>query len=777
MMRNLSRAGIVLVVLSALLIACGNDDETPTLQPADDQTASHPAWLTDPNEPPKNPYLADSVWSTAHRNSYCQGSSPYAGPSEPPVGEIEDYIPGRPVCMHVLFSSPYPDGSRVIWGASSRFHVFKADPNGQQLRYIDRLPTAEMQADPMTNEMVDSLGKMKAKELADLMDQTYPQEKSESGAEPGMSGVYYLLDKDNIFYQPRGKTIYAYGDKIEGDRLSPIDLKRSWTVPDDKFPRSDDFLFGVLMTYDGKLVFYSVFGMVGVVDRSLDPDTAQFVQLPEGDYIANQVACDENGGIYIVTEKRMHRVQWTGKELTLDPTKGAWSAEYEGAVIEGRKEGSGASPSLMGVRDQDKFVVITDGARIMNLVLFWRDEIPDDWEQMPGTKDRRIAAQVPVTYGFPDIDLTWSEQSVLVRGYSAFVVNDVLKKTHPNIVVNVVMSGEPDWAPYGCEKFTWDPQTRQLKSDWSNQEISIPNCVPTMSSASSIAYVIGQREGMWTLEAIDWDTGESAWYYEIGDKSRHNSAYAAIEIGPDGTIYYSTFWGIMRIRPSVDPLPSEVVASTSETKPITIETVESSAHGGISWSYNVNYGKEDTVWSMTVIGEETIDGTATYITETSFNKKPKRAIYVARMDKDMTSKFKSTSTWLSKNTLQPVKNEFVFTMMGIPISTKTTFAYDGPSGAPLSVGKTWSYEQLSTPSMGDPTTKTWNAEVVGMEKVTIPAGTYNCYKVVHTAGDSTRTEWWSADGGLLTPVKMVDEASWSGPENHELASYTQKRKK
>jgi hypothetical protein len=196
---------------------------------------------------------------------------PYAGPSEAPVGEIENYLPGRPVCPTVLFSSPYTDGSRVIWGASTRFHVFTANPNGQQLRYIDYLTTAEMKGDPMTDEMVVSLGEMKAPALADLMGQSFPQEESESGAQPGMSGVQYLLDKDGIFYQPRGTVVYAYGDKVEGDRFLPIELKRTYEVPAEKLTRDDDFLYGVVMTYDGMLMFYSAFGTVGIIDHSFDP--------------------------------------------------------------------------------------------------------------------------------------------------------------------------------------------------------------------------------------------------------------------------------------------------------------------------------------------------------------------------------------------------------------------------------------------------------------------------------------------------------------------------
>lgn len=45
--------------------------------------------------------------------------------------------------------------------------------------------------------------------------------------------------------------------------------------------------------------------------------------------------------------------------------------------------GSGTTPTLMGFGDDpDKFVVIADGAEGgTNLVAFWRDDIPEDFEQ------------------------------------------------------------------------------------------------------------------------------------------------------------------------------------------------------------------------------------------------------------------------------------------------------------------------------------------------------------------------------------------------------------
>ncbi len=33
-----------------------------------------------------------------------------------------------------------------------------------------------------------------------------------------------------------------------------------------------------------------------------------------------------------------------------------------------------------------------------------------------------------------------------------------------------------------------------------------------MSSKTDLLYAIGQRGGFWTLEAVNWETGEAAWY-------------------------------------------------------------------------------------------------------------------------------------------------------------------------------------------------------------------------------------------------------------------------
>ncbi|MBW2225496.1 MAG: hypothetical protein JRF54_15120 [Deltaproteobacteria bacterium] len=127
------------------------------------------------------------------------------------------------------------------------------------------------------------------------------------------------------------------------------------------------------------------------------------------------MAVDENGGIYVVTSAAMYRFNWDGSALTL-----GWRAEYEVAEEVPSPirlgPGSGSTPSLMGTNaDDDRFVVITDGQALMNLVLFWRDEVPADWEPIAPGKDPRIACEIPVDFGTGATEAI-SEQSVAVRG-------------------------------------------------------------------------------------------------------------------------------------------------------------------------------------------------------------------------------------------------------------------------------------------------------------------------------------------------------------------------
>jgi hypothetical protein len=246
----------------------------------------------------------------------------------------------------------------------------------------------------------------------------------------------------------------------------------------------------------------------------------------------------------------MHKIVWDGEKLSTDEADGAWSVEY----LNDWGHGTGATPSLMGFGDEDQFVVITDGQPQMNVVLFWRNEIPEDWQQLDGAPSRRIAGQAPVTMGDPDLTQIQSEQSVVVAGYGAMVVNNHPRNVpwyFPKQAASLLISylgSNPNHQPYGVQKFAWDPLTRTLNDDWVNKEISSPSTVPIVGVGSNTAYLIGARNNRWTLEAMDWDTGKSKFHYVIGGQ-RFNVMFAGTLIDMDGRIHYGTPWGRVRLNP------------------------------------------------------------------------------------------------------------------------------------------------------------------------------------------------------------------------------------
>ena len=190
----------------------------------------------------------------------------------------------------------------------------------------------------------------------------------------------------------------------------------------------------------------------------------------------------------------------------------------------------------------------------MNVVLFWRDEIPADWEAPPGAPSRRIAGQLPALIGDPDRESIQTEQSVVVAGYGAFVVNNdppSIPEGFPaagNRVLVGYAGSDPTFTPHGVQKFEWDPGGGVFGEAWVNTEVSSANAVPIVSGDLSLVYTVGARDGQWTLEAIDWSTGESSFSWTTGS-NRYNTLFSGMNIDEDGRIVHTTMFGILRYDP------------------------------------------------------------------------------------------------------------------------------------------------------------------------------------------------------------------------------------
>jgi hypothetical protein len=597
----LNRRALPLLVLMA---AAGCDSASPSgpgYTPTTDTSDLCTTPLA-PNEPLCSTAFGDTVWSGSHRASYAQGSSAFPGPSDSEATTSEHLVlpsPGVPVV--VSFSAPYVDGGRALWSTVTGVDAAIAKYDHESFEIIDWYVPNEREDDPPTFTL-------------------------------GLSGAYTAIDSDNRFIVGRTRFVSFFGDSVDGDRQSPIELKKRIFMPDEVFCNEDDIIAGMSLAYDGHLAFATELGNLFVISADADPDNLGEVPVvstnqdcataDEADLeiVSNSLAVDENGGIYVLTSAAMYRFNWDGSALTL-----GWRAEYEVAEEVPSPirlgPGSGSTPSLMGTNaDDDRFVVITDGQALMNLVLFWRDEVPADWEPIAPGKDPRIACEIPVDFGTGATEAI-SEQSVAVRGYAAVVVNDLL--TNPTInpptpfalgaiaqnLVSALEGGIPEKAPFGLERIDWDPETRTCSTIWDNAEISVPNGIPSISEASGLVYGAGQREGQWGLEGLDFATGESRVWAPAGpgtcpgDSSGvvaalpgvadvlevvpdpcENSVYAATTIGPDGMVYQGTLNGMTRYVPSTaEAIPAASQAEAGVDQALDLLTrSESDASSSIS---------------------------------------------------------------------------------------------------------------------------------------------------------------------------------------------------
>jgi len=505
---------------------------------------------------PLNPFFADSPAPIGHIDASQSNGSPTAGPrdSTQTLAPADlQYVHLGPGHAGLAISSKYPDGSRVIW-SNGADRISKIDAKTFEL--LAELPRPDKEL--LSSDEADA--------NINLMDQQSGSELALTGLGfgakylLGLTGIYYALDVDNTLFIGGEDSVLAYQDQTVGDPRSPIILRDEWKRP----AEITGGFVGVNMTFDGKLVVVTDEGWIVVLDRDFSDYVAialpgqeaatahnaevvaSGVTLASASWVRNSIAVDDQGGIYAVSLNEMHKVVWDGTKLSTSPADGAWSVPYSNNA----GKGSGATPALMGYCD-DRFVVITDGDEQMNVVLFWRDGVPQGWEQIEGALSPQIAGQALVTMGDPKLTAVQSEQGVVVGGYGALVVNNdspTIPDGYPAKAARLLVSysgADPAFAPHGMQKFAWDPVARVFESAWINQQASSANAVPLVSLGSNTLYTVGGRDGKWALEGIDWTTGESVLTWITGS-SRYNTVFAGLFIDDEGHIVHGTTFGMVR---------------------------------------------------------------------------------------------------------------------------------------------------------------------------------------------------------------------------------------
>ncbi|WP_062262723.1 hypothetical protein [Endozoicomonas arenosclerae] len=504
------------------------------------------------NLPPENPYLADSTYPITHVTSAQQGAIAVQGPEDKNrrlTDKEKEYIYTGPSHLIFSISGQYDNGKRVIWSSGS-----------------DRL----IKQDYDTFEVIDTV-MLREDEGWDEAWSEERMEKVASGWEPlriynalqemlrfaEAGGIYPMMDADNNFYLgSTDGTIQVYGDSKPDDPSSTISLKHRYQI---KAPVTGK-VNGFNISYDGYITAVTDDGWMVAMSRDFKeqyqiklegaPQESYNKEDPLSGWVRNSFAMDPNGMTYVVSRDFLHGVKWTGKGWSQDAKDGAWIAPYSNT----KGFGSGSTPSLMGFGQDDKLVVITDGDELMNLTLFWREAIPEDWKGLPG-EDRRVAGKIAANMAREDLKKVQSEQSVAVYGYGAVIVNNQppsLPFYAPDIFAPVfvgLLGNEEDYKPHGIQKFVWDTQTRTLNQQWVNNNISSPNSVPVIAAYNDMIYTGGVRDGEWTLEALDWNTGTEKFHWILGD-NKYNTNFAPLAIDPQGRITYGTTWGRVRLNPA-----------------------------------------------------------------------------------------------------------------------------------------------------------------------------------------------------------------------------------
>ena len=525
--------------------------------------------------PVPNPFLSSPLYGITHFDSSQSDSTPYG----PPRGTFHvdpTALPisyGGPVNIITLASTDskymwavahdkvsYVRRAGGAWKVVAAFEALADASSG----LLPAVPDAKFKEFGESSAVGKTVGEMDAY-LTGMLGANY---RARFG-----NGSYSVVDKDNVLYANYGNSLYAFALKDPANPSAGIVVKHKIANVIEDIQGSTSAagsaatitpgptrLFGLSMTYDGFLVVTFSNG-VSVIKRDFDLSSKVFYPFGADEYVSNSMAVDERNGMYIASNKLMRKLVWTGTTISDREEDGAWASLYDVAdvlpPIIKFDNGTGSTPTLMGFGDDpDKLVVITDGAKNMKLVAFWRDAIPEGFVQKPGAASRRIAGQIQATFGLPAPLPEWlqSEQSVVVSGYGAFVVNNMPTAVDPalqatNKICQVSLMGPAYPGPLGVERFEWNPAADEWRSVWSRPDVSSTSMVPVHSQSASMALVNGYYEGSgWEVTGLDWNTGETIHRTVFGSKNLGNGAYAIIQYLSNEHLLFNSIVGPFLVK-------------------------------------------------------------------------------------------------------------------------------------------------------------------------------------------------------------------------------------
>lgn len=474
-----------------------------------------------PEDPPLNPWLAESPYPIYHRNSYGQASTCISSiqQGDSVAVKMRRNITGG-TSPWIYLSEKYPNGESVILYSNST-HVFKFIDNGLDLIAIDsfRLDFNTLNS----------------------------------------NGYNHLLTKNKIWfsYEPtfdpsdnKNSQLIKFSDADKSNPYSAIIALDTFDFGDYGINRVNMYN----LNYDGQIVWYSEkrpdrdIAYAGVIDQDFNLlDTLEFPTFPNERVNHNSISVDENNAFYIVTSHRLIQFVWDGTALNI-----GWQAVYD-FVNDGPTGnfayGSGTTPTLLGWgAGNDKLVVVADGHARNNLIAFWR-ELPQGWTGIPG------------------MPLHFADSIIIPNAQSFSNLFQSIENSPTVYNYDIAIAQFNGFLGYDCDnfkgvtKFRWDTLNNNFQLEWTNDQVNI-NGVLCYSSGSDLVYGSGKETDCnYYYYGLDWATGTVNLKIKLGveesfpDDPLYDQGVNHI-IDESGNIYYSGSRSLVKL----------------EKKPITVAT-------------------------------------------------------------------------------------------------------------------------------------------------------------------------------------------------------------
>jgi hypothetical protein len=361
---------------------------------------------------------------------------------------------------------------------------------------------------------------------------------------------------DGTYYVASVASIYAFNNEIPFDFTTPIIQTGEFFLPDLEnnehiiditlIESQSDFAALIVVTSRGKMVALSL-DFTKVTDVLQLPGI-ESVEFPDHFVSMAMITDGAQDGAYVATSVSITRVQWDCDAMSLRISWTADTSSREDWLWGRSSPGFSSAPRLVGPPDAPEYVVTTTGSSPSEVLFF-------------DTRQGALVASHRVLFGHDndsDIDpanvKSTVSQPVLVLGHRVVVTNNWVSQSPPALC-SEWMAGSQDLpvhrqklCPYlmgefshGLEQFEIDPISHELRSVWSNPDVSCSSASPVFSlpgdDSAPIMFCVGKRlvsgptshaASTFSVEAVSWTTGKSIFHIPLGESAAHNCLFAAL---------------------------------------------------------------------------------------------------------------------------------------------------------------------------------------------------------------------------------------------------------